>query len=553
MMMNCFEDLRIEAKQSAVHVGVGDNLRALHDYTAEKIVKATFKGERKDPKTGRPLPIDPWWGIGMGIIASAQGRDTSWLPGPYRMLVDLCQDEIDAVPSMKTAQDALDLARRVIEKMKEAGEESESSEEGDMGGEGEERKDKKDKKGSSERKSKSGEKEDEDSGPSHADEEEGGNDGEGEEAEGNDGEETEGDADKEGGKSGKPSEEKLDEEAKEAARGLMSKDATGDDITDEVREDIKTRAEYDINKNRRHIPHPALAGKDRVYRADPGDEIKYHTYMDEVRPQVSALRSKILTVLQSRKARRHDGDKESGAIDASTLYSLRLGNKRIFSQRSPDVDTDTVVGILVDQSGSMGSGDHGSNKAHVARKATLALAETLHRVGIPFAVWGFDNDYSANVRATTEEAELYNRFEGSRTEVYKGFDENFNRCRTRFVNISGHGNNVDSEFVQWAARQLAHRKESRKILMVISDGMPQASGDCDIMAAHLKEVVQQTINAGIEVFGIGVMTDAVKDFYPDHVVVNEIGELAKAVFTMFKKYLLDIQTKGNGSIRKRTV
>lgn len=557
LLLNVFEDIRIEMKQGERYIGVAENLRKQNLHLTEKLLKPRILGKEKD-KSGRVAKFDPWWAIGCGIIASAREMDMTWFPPQYQELIAFLSDEIEASRKLKDANGSLRLARKVIEKLKDAGEDSEPGEEtGDMGGEGEPGAEKEDKTGKSKQKGKSkksdekGSEKGEASGEGEDGEEEGESEsGKGDEGEGSaGGEGGEGEDGEEEGGSGEGEGKSLSEKAKDAARELGHSDATVDDLVDEAKAHIEKASEYDIKTNDRHIPHPEILAHDTVEKAAKGSESAIIELSNEVRPAVSALRAKILTVMQSRKERRFIGDQERGGVDPSTLYSLRLGNKRVFTTRTPDIDVDTVVGILVDQSGSMGGSGYGGGgtKSNMARKAVISLSETLDKVHIPFGVWGFDNGYpdralydrSYYSGSARRGHPLYNRFSPLQIQVYKSFDEQYRAVRTRLQHITGRGDNTDGEAVQWVARELHHRRESRKILMVLSDGMPACSDtDFNLLGKHLKEVVEATSNAGIEVFGIGIQTDAVKQFYPDYTIVNDINDLAPNTFRMMKKYLL---------------
>ncbi len=63
--------------------------------------------------------------------------------------------------------------------------------------------------------------------------------------------------------------------------------------------------------------------------------------------------------------------------------------------------------------------------------------------------------------------------------------------------------------------------------MVFSDGMPNSCGDHTILNADLKKAVADIKKSGIEVIGIGIETEAVKTFYPEYVVLNDVQDLPK--------------------------
>lgn len=540
LMVNVLEDIRIEIKQGGKYIGVAHNLEAAHKHTVEVLCKPKMLGV-PDKRTGKVDRIDPWWALGVTIIGTARGWDMAWLPSQWKDMAKFLAPEIEESRTTTNAREVKALALRILEKLKELSEEP--TEDSDMG-EGEEGKGDaaEGEEGEGEAGEGEGSPSDEDGdsegkGGSGGDEDA---EGEGEGAEDSDATATK--AEMGAGKGGRGGAD-IKEIVKVTAKVLTGDDARSEDITDELRKDIKMRAEYDIKVNDRHVSHPAAVAADKWEKVKAGHDAVYLECLEKVRPSISALRAKIMTVLQSRRARRYEGDQERGGIDAGALYGLRLGNKRVFTKRVQDTDVSTVVGIVVDQSGSMGDGQREGNKAYMAKLACIALAECLHKVGIPFAVWGFDN---SGTRAYGDEDGLYNRFEPLNLQVYKQFDQPFTSgTRSSLTRISGHGNNTDGDALQYFAREMAHRPEQRKILMVLSDGMPCAAcRDGNLLGKHLNEVVLQTIAAGIEVFGIGIMTDCVKQFYPDWCAVHNLDDLAPQTFRMLKKYLLSKKPTG---------
>lgn len=72
---------------------------------------------------------------------------------------------------------------------------------------------------------------------------------------------------------------------------------------------------------------------------------------------------------------------------------------------------------------------------------------------------------------------------------------------------------VDGEAVDWACARLAGRSESRRVLIVISDGCPMdtatnLANDQFYLDNHLKDVVARREQQGeVEVYGLGVGLD----------------------------------------------
>ncbi|WP_193727418.1 cobaltochelatase CobT-related protein [Paraburkholderia atlantica] len=79
----------------------------------------------------------------------------------------------------------------------------------------------------------------------------------------------------------------------------------------------------------------------------------------------------------------------------------------------------------------------------------------------------------------------------------------------------------------------------RRILMVFPDGYPSTSdGDPQVLRSDLRERVAAIAKRGIELVGIGVLTDAVDDFYPRNMVVSRLAELPSTVFSVLGSMLL---------------
>ena len=99
--------------------------------------------------------------------------------------------------------------------------------------------------------------------------------------------------------------------------------------------------------------------------------------------------------------------------------------------------------------------------------------------------------------------------------------------------------NPDGEALAWAATRLADHPAERRILIVFSDGYPSTGdGDPQVLRSDLRERIAAIGKRGIELLGIGVLTDAVEDFYPHNVVVSRLAELPSTVFSVLSSMLL---------------
>ena len=80
------------------------------------------------------------------------------------------------------------------------------------------------------------------------------------------------------------------------------------------------------------------------------------------------------------------------------------------------------------------------------------------------------------------------------------------------------------EAILWSVDRLHKRKNKRKVLIVLSDGQPASNrGDC---YQFTKDVIDQVHKDGrIEIYGIGIIDDTVKQLYPHWSVIRHEDEL----------------------------
>src|SRR6185295_6081299 len=120
--------------------------------------------------------------------------------------------------------------------------------------------------------------------------------------------------------------------------------------------------------------------------------------------------------------------------------------------------------------------------------------------------------------------------------VYKSADEPMRRVRLAVCGMLDRSilkENIDGEALLWASRRLLMRSESRKLLIVISDGAPvdqatvEENADKAILDRHLREVIAQIEATGaIELAAIGVKHE-VAGYYDNSVQSDDIESLGE--------------------------
>lgn len=362
-----------------------------------------------------------------------------------------------------------------------------------------------------------------------------------------------------------PEEERALDEAMAALFGELVK--MGQQMEAEAKEAL-SKAKVEIEKlpadQRPYLVYTTENDKFLTTAETNGTELQQ--FKEVVDAFVGPIKRQLTVLLRCKTRRRWKSNFEEGEqIDDDALVDIVMSkhdpNARLRPFRDRVVEStlnETAVGLLTDVSGSMqsgggygygyGGGGRGyESKLKLAQYATLCFGESLSQASIDFASWAFSSDenYWSQVysRATSDDRQLYGRFGALHIETVKGFDERWGVCAARVPRIGEHSHaNYDGDSVQWAAQRLLARKAKRRVLFVMSDGQP-ATGEPSTQQArqqrHLKDVVKAMIARNIEVVGIGICDQAVKDYYPRAVVVDKASDLPSVVMNEMKFLLLN--------------
>jgi cobaltochelatase CobT len=250
---------------------------------------------------------------------------------------------------------------------------------------------------------------------------------------------------------------------------------------------------------------------------------------------VTRLANRLQRRLMAQQARSWDFDQEEGLLDAARLARVIVNPMHSLSykvERETEF-RDTVVGLLIDNSGSM----RGRPIAIAAICADI-LARTLERVGVASEVLGFTTrawkggqsreQWLADGRPSNP-----GRLNDLRHIVYKSADEPYRHARKHLGLMMREGllkENIDGEALLWAHNRLIARSEERRILMVISDGAPvddstaSANGGA-YLERHLRQVIEWIERRStVELVAIGIGHDVTR-YYNRAVTIMDAEQL----------------------------
>jgi len=241
------------------------------------------------------------------------------------------------------------------------------------------------------------------------------------------------------------------------------------------------------------------------------------------------------------------GGHRSGRLHNASLGRLRFNDERVFRRKRVNVTKDVAVTLLLDISGSM----YGE-KLELSCQVAYGLSSVLDRMRINHEVLSFSTEDLSReaIKRLRDDMNtsgiVWDRWEALNMPIIKEFNDRMDvTIRKRFIELSENPrhcqNNVDGECVQIAAKRLLSRPETRKILLVLSDGWPSCEcPDRGRLNSHLKSVVNGLTARyrELDIVGLGIMDEAVKHFYPKHVVLKNLEDLPGTVMKQIKELLL---------------
>ncbi len=295
---------------------------------------------------------------------------------------------------------------------------------------------------------------------------------------------------------------------------------------------------------------------DKVVRAeelsDAGDLHAARKQLDEklaeYRQDLARLVARLQRRLMAQQMRRWDFDLDEGLIDGSKLDRIVLnpGFSSAFKQEASSAFRDTVVTLLIDNSGSMRG-----KSVETACVVADILAAALERCSVATEILGFTTSAwkggkSASDWARAGRPENPGRLNDLLHIVYKDADRPLRRARDSICAMLSPSllkENIDGEALQWAAGRLLRRPEERKLLFVISDGAPVDQATLDrnddkmILDGHLRDTIKWIDeNTLIELSAIGIKHD-VSSHYRSSVRVDAVTELGDALIHMLDRRL----------------
>lgn len=199
-----------------------------------------------------------------------------------------------------------------------------------------------------------------------------------------------------------------------------------------------------------------------------------------------------------------EGPCRIGRLNTNALYKLYTCDTKLFHKNVEQRHLNTEIVIAVDMSGSM----HLNDKDLMASKALYAVVHCLRRIrGLLLQVIGF--------------------FDNNIVEILRRHDRVSPRIR-----ILANGGTLCGNAVQYAMQQFTGSRSSRKIIMMITDGDANDTGE-------FHDAIVRAKQAGLEFLGLGILDEHITRYLDEEecCVIEDLRRLAPEIFRMLRARL----------------
>ena len=240
----------------------------------------------------------------------------------------------------------------------------------------------------------------------------------------------------------------------------------------------------------------------------PGDHQKA---LDEAQAATAALRSRMIQMVQSQTKAKRKTSRNGRRLNDRKLHRIKADNLSVFKSTSRKKAVNTTVQVLLDKSYSM------EDDMSIAACATLSLTAAMKK--IPHLSVG---------------SAMFPGYLDSSVTVLTRQNQTMDQTAGYYPLVQAEGSTPLLPALIWSGDNLFAQKEERKILFVVTDGVPDDMQDCIELVYNLRQ-------GGIEVYGIGINVDRKMMsllFGKEHVSIEHVGELAEATFSLLEKTVL---------------
>lgn len=211
----------------------------------------------------------------------------------------------------------------------------------------------------------------------------------------------------------------------------------------------------------------------------------------------------------------------TGYLDTNKLAEAVQGVQTVYERHGTVKSDKILVGLIVDQSGSM----HGT-KIKSARKAAILLAEALESIPyIELMIYGHTAD---SIKDSSTDIDVFRE---------PGWHKRF-----ALGNVSANSNNRDGVAIQAVCERMRKFSDRPALVFVIADGQPNARNYEGASArAHTKKTVKDLERKNFEIIQVCIEhAYDPKTMFNHFVILKDLNRLAKDLTAVIRKAALKL-------------
>lgn len=282
----------------------------------------------------------------------------------------------------------------------------------------------------------------------------------------------------------------------------------------------------------------------------------YQRLSSEIGSKTAVMKRKFERALLTAAEADYVSGQRSGRLDVRKRgVQIMQGKENIFRKKMDGQSVDTAVSIVVDASGSM-SGE----RMYLASQVCVALAECLEKTSVDLEVLAFRSDYPHGMiddKIIQKYNDIVQRIQSARGQdprmgmfhrsspvmmfELKAFDDSLREAKVSLgamPHLAG-GSTPDGDAILKAATRLMANKKPKKIMLVLTDGgsgYAAIQGNC---TEYTKMAINHCIkNLGINMIGVGMMSDHGRHLYKNWTCVNVLADLDKSIIDNIARMIL---------------
>lgn len=247
---------------------------------------------------------------------------------------------------------------------------------------------------------------------------------------------------------------------------------------------------------------------------------------DKIAPELCKISKKLQRLIMQQLKDKRAGGKLHNLYLGRKLESralIRDDGKSFYKKKLPQEAPQLCVGVLIDESGSMSW----NNRVAYAKATAIVLYDFCRGLEIPCCVCGHTADET--------------RYGSMQIHSYAEFDSIDKNDKYRLMDISARSNNRDGAALKYMYDKLSKRDEEVKLLIVISDGQPAASGYSGSSAERDMQTLKTTYDRrGIITFAAAIGSDKenIERIYKEGFLdITDLSKLPEILTKLILKYV----------------